>query len=245
VRFFNFELYYAIRKVYQLKRKVGCLIIHGFAGNFSEIEPLNKHLLKEGFITLCPKLEGHTGNKKDLAGTNYLQWLQSAEEGLIKLKEKCEEIILIGFSMGGLIAINLALKHKISALITLSTPIYYWDIKRVGLNIIDDFKNMEFINFKSYVKAAFRIPFVAMINFKLLLSKTKPLVNEIQCPIFVAQGLIDDTVKHKSAEYIYTKSASKIKEVKYYDNSKHVICCGKDKKTLFKDITMFVNAYVQ
>jgi len=227
-----------------MEKKVGCLIIHGFAGNLGEIEPLNKYLLSMGFITLCPKLEGHTGRKKDLAKTNYCQWIKSAEEGLLKLKEQCEEVILIGFSMGGLIAMNLSLKHRVIALITLSTPIYYWDIKRVALNIVDDFKNMSFVNSKSYIRAAIRIPFTAMINFKLFLSRTKPLVNKINCPIFVAQGLIDDTVQYKSAEYIYTKAASKIREVRYYDNSKHIICCSEDKEKLFKDIMKFINAYI-
>jgi len=227
-----------------MEKKVGCLIIHGFAGNLEEIEPLNKYLLSKGFMTLCPKLEGHTGRKKDLAKTNYSQWIKSAEEGLLKLKTQCEEVILIGFSMGGLIAMNLALKHRISALITLSTPIYYWDIKRVMLNIVDDFSNMSFANSKSYIRSAFRIPFTAMINFKLFLSRTKPMVNELNCPLFVAQGLIDDTVNYKSADYIYTKAASKIREVRYYDNSKHIICCGEDKEKLFKDISLFINAYV-
>ena len=227
-----------------MEKKVGCLIIHGFAGSLHEIEPLNKHLLSQGFITLCPKLEGHTGRKKDLAKTNYCEWIQSAEEGLMKLEEQCEEVILIGFSMGGLIAMNLALKHRISALITLSSPIYYWDLKRVGANIINDFKNREFAYLKNYILAAFRIPFAAMINFRLLLCKTKPLVNEIKCPIFVAQGLIDDTVKYKSAEYIYTKAESEIREIRYYNNSQHIICCGDDKDELFKDVTLFINAYV-
>lgn len=225
-------------------KKIGCLIIHGFAGNINEIEPLNRYLLNSGFITLCPSLKGHTGIKKDLSESNYTEWIKSAEEGFLMLQSRCDEIILIGFSMGGLIAINLSQKYKVAGLITLSTPIYYWDLKLVVENILHDYKSRTFNNLKFYIAAAFKIPISAMINFRILLSKTKPLIKKVNCPAFITQGLMDDTVNYKSAAYIYTSISSKVKQNKYYKNSNHIICCGNDNAELFKDIILFINSCI-
>jgi Esterase/lipase len=224
-----------------MNKKIGFLIIHGFAGNVDEIEPLNNYLLNKGFITQCTKLKGHTGKRADLAKVNYIDWISSAEESLLKLSSQCRKVIVIGFSMGGLIAVNLALKHNVDGLITLSTPIYHWDMKRVGLNILSDFKTRKFKNLNHYTKAAIRIPFTAMINFKILLAKTKPLFKQVRCPMFITQGLLDDTVHHRSADYIYSNIASEQKMIKYYNNSNHIICKSEDKDEVFNDISMFIN----
>ncbi len=223
-----------------MDKKIGFLIIHGFAGDVGEIAPLNEYLLNKGFITVCTKLKGHTGKRMDLGKVNYIDWVNSAEESLLKLSYQCEKIIVIVFSMGGLIAVNLALKHNISGVITLSTPIYHWDIKRICLNIVSDFKTREFKNLRHYTKAIIRIPFSAMINFKILLIKTKPLLKQVRCPMFIIQGLLDDTVHYRSADYIYSNVSSEKKVIKYYNNSNHIICKSDDNHKVFNDIFMFM-----
>lgn len=222
-----------------MESKIGFVIIHGFAGGLQEIEPLSNFLNDKGYLTACPVLDGHTGMRKDLKKTNYEEWIASAEDSLLKLKKQCNKVFIVGFSMGGLIGINLALKYKVQGIATLCTPIYYWDVKRVSLNIIEDFKQRQYKNLKKYFKATVRIPLKAMVNFRILLAKTKPLIKEIKCPLFVAQGLIDDTVKHRSGKYIYDNSSSKRKKLKYYKNSDHIICCGAEREILFNDLYEF------
>ena len=224
-----------------MDNKIGCLIIHGFAGNLDEIEPLNKYLSSKGFITICPIMKGHMGSRRDLVFVKYTEWIESVEASLLELNSQCKQIIIIGFSMGGLIAVNLATKHKVDGIITLNTPIYHWDIKRIVRNIANDIKTKDYKNIKCYIRSATGIPFSAMINFKVLLRKTKPLFKHIRCPMFIAQGLIDDTAHHKSAEYIYKNISSDIKHIKYYENSSHIICHSIENKDVFNDIESFIN----
>lgn len=224
------------------KKDIGFLIIHGFGGSVEEIEPLNKYLINNGFLTVCPILKGHTGKRKDLKGISYSQWINSAEKGLITLLAKCEKIILIGFSMGGLIAVNLALKHKVCGIIILSMPIYHWDIKRIIINIVNDLKKSKYDSIKLYIAASLSLPLSAMLNFKILLYKTKEILAKIECPILIVQGLKDDAVHYRSAEYIFNHVSSKKKLLKYYNNSNHVICKSKDQKELFKDIKFFISS---
>lgn len=222
--------------------KTGCLIIHGFGGNTHEVEPLAKHLENKGFLTFCPNLKGHTGDKKALSRVSYKDWIESCQEGLKYLLSSCERVVLIGFSMGGLVAVNLSMKYKVSAVATLSTPIYYWDIKRIFLNIIEDFKTKNFKNIRRYRRSTGSLPFLALVNFRILLQKTKPLIKKITFPLFVAQGMLDDTVNHRSAKYIYNNSPAIFKTLRYYDNSEHLICHGPDSIKLFSDIEDFIGS---
>ncbi len=225
-----------------MEYKTGCLIIHGFGGNTHEVEPLANHLQSKGFLTFCPNLKGHTGDRKALSRVSYKDWIESCEDGLKYLLSSCEKVVLIGFSMGGLVAVNLSLKYKVSALATLSTPIYYWDIKRIFLNIVQDFKTKTFKNLRRYRSSTGSLPFLALVNFKILLEKTKPLIKKTTYPLFVAQGMLDDTVNQRSAKYIYKNSAAKFKTIRYYNNSEHLICHGPDCIRLFVDLEDFINS---
>lgn len=224
-----------------INNRIGCLILHGFAGNLQEIEPLNEYLLSKGFQTLCPIMEGHMGTRKDLARAKYTQWVISAEDAFLRLRHQCKTVIVIGFSMGGLIAVNLVGRHNINAVITLSAPIYHWDIKRIVLNVVNDLRLKDYKNIKYYLRSSFGIPFSALINFKILLNKTKPMFKQINCPIFTAHGLLDDTAHYKSADFIYKAVQSEVKQVKYYKNTDHLICHSIDNKEVFEDILDFIN----
>ena len=163
-----------------MDNRTGCLIIHGFGGNIDEIKPLAKFMEDKGFITFCPSLKGHTGDKKSLSGVSYKDWIESADKGLKYLLPKCDRVIVIGFSMGGLIGVHLAAKYNIYALATLSSPIYYWDVKRICLNILQDIKTKNFTNLKRYTNTGSRLPFSALVNFRIILSKTKPLFKKVK-----------------------------------------------------------------
>jgi carboxylesterase len=223
-----------------MNKKIGCLIIHGFGGSLEEVAPLASHLEAEGYTVICPVLKGHTGNRIDLRRISYQDWITSAEAGLQELYAKCDQVCLIGFSMGGLIALNLSLRYRVEGVVTLNTPIYYWDIKRILLNILDDIKRRKLDNIRFYFKSSGSFPVSALFNFRVLLSKTKPLIKDVKCPIFVAQGLQDDTVRKSSAQYIYSNVASKQKSIQYYEDCGHLILWSKACDRVVEDVEDFM-----
>lgn len=221
--------------------EIGCLLIHGFCGNTKEVEHLAAYLEERGFFTLCTKLKGHTGNRRELSRTTYNDWIKSAEDSLIELRKKCEKIIIIGFSMGGLIATNLCTKYKAEIVAFISTPIYLFNFKRIVENLfsrtrIDGEKSFS----RKYYKAWTTTPIKVLMNFTCLLIKTRRMFRMLDCPAFVAQGLNDDTVNWKSAGYIFNCVMSKRKSLKHYENSGHLILLGSDKNLLSQDLYEFI-----
>lgn len=220
--------------------ETACLLIHGFGGSVEEVAPLARHLEEEGYEVVCPELRGHAGNRQDLKGVKYQDWILSAEKALQKLLAKCDHIYLIGFSMGGLIALHLASKYKVAGVVTLNSPIYYWDLKRILLNIIEDIREKKRENIKYYLRSIGSFPLSALLNFRILLSKTKPQIKKVQCPVFVVQALEDDTVRKNSAQYIYKSTASNRKLIKYYEQSGHLILWSKAATEVIQDVQTFL-----
>ncbi|MGI6679308.1 MAG: alpha/beta hydrolase [Dehalobacterium sp.] len=222
------------------RKKTKCLIIHGFGGGIHEVKPLAEYLLGLNYDVVCPILKGHSATRKDMKKATYTDWIDSAERELLKLKETGDEVLLIGFSMGGLIAFNLACKHNIKAIVTINTPIFYWNISQVFLNLVDDIKNKKRKHIKRYLRAKNNSPFLAMIQFLLLLHQTKSNLEKINCPILIIQAEDDDTVRKKSVDYINTHVSSERKKIRYFHDGGHLILLSNTAEQVFLCVEDFM-----
>lgn len=178
----------------------GILLLHGFAGNIEEIRPLQEYLTQRGYSVVCPLLQGHGKTKKELSETTCEDWIDSAEQAYLTLSEKCRRVFVIGFSMGGLLAVNLW-NYGFSGLVTVNMPVYYWNPRIILMNLITDFKEYG----RKYLKASSDKSISSLLEFLKLLVKTKPMLENITCRTMVVQALDDDTVHYKSADYILKK----------------------------------------
>ncbi|MCT4586107.1 MAG: alpha/beta fold hydrolase [Peptostreptococcaceae bacterium] len=223
--------------------KYGVLLIHGFGGNIDEIKYLNDYISNKNYNTLAVKLRGHTGSKHHLRNTNYKDWIDSVEEGFLKLKKENEKIIVIGFSMGGLLAIDLYSKNKecIDKIVTINTPIYIWNIKLIIKNILLDIKNKSKRHISKYLKGGNKYPLNALYNFNIFLLKTKEIIKHIDCEILITQATHDEVVNVKSAKYIFDRVKSENKQIKYYNDFEHVILNSISKEQISKDIFEFIS----
>lgn len=220
--------------------QIGCLVIHGFGGDTKEVAPLASYLIDQGYKVLSPHLKGHTGRREDLKGVSYSEWIVSAEEDLLSLLAECKEAYIIGFSMGGLIAINLGLKHPIRGIVTINTPIYYLNIKKSFMNIVNLLIKNDFETLSRYVKRSRALSFSSFLEFRLLVKTTKPQIKDLRCPIFVAQAIDDPTVKKNSANYIFENTGSSIKRLEFYPSSEHLILLSKEADLVTKDTIEFI-----
>ncbi len=99
-----------------------CLLLHGFTAMPEEMRPLGEFLASKGFSVLGMRLAGHATHPDDLMRTSWTDWLVNVEEGLALLKKTCPRVVLIGQSMGGMIALTAASLYPVNAVVALSTP---------------------------------------------------------------------------------------------------------------------------
>jgi carboxylesterase len=208
------------------KKEAACLFIHGFAGNNSEIEPLAKEIEAAGIDCKRTVLKGHgqDGVKLRIKGIGYPDWIDGARRDFMELKKEYEKIVVIGFSMGGLIGIQLCGEkdNHASALAIINTPYYFWNFEVIRKNITRDIKNKKADAFLHYFQMCVDKPFRSYFEFHALLNKSKAKIKDISCDLYIFQSIDDDTTHFKSAARICQLKRAH-RNVEYFDSGGHHI----------------------
>ena len=101
------------RQAYSLQAgPVGILMLHGFMGSPTSSRPLADYLAERSISVHCPLLPGHGEYPNKLYQVPREAWIAEAEEGLAFLKQHCDEIFLMGHSMGTILNAHLAGQNK-------------------------------------------------------------------------------------------------------------------------------------
>lgn len=210
------------------------MIIHGYTGGPYEVDPLREYLEeKTDWDLFVPTLPGH-GEDLQLDGIGYEEWIAKAEKRLLHMTEKYEEIYLIGFSMGGMIASYLAAKIKIDKLVLLAPACKYITPNRWLLNaweLIKDYVRGDIDHnhlYQRYQRKAGMIPFKANIQFMKLVRYTRKYLKEVKTPVLIAHGQQDDVVPIRATKYVYEQIGSNEKVPILFSKSDHQICLGEE-----------------
>ena len=205
------------------------------------------HTLRHAMLPIRFPFLDKSGDDRLRLLTANNDWITSAEEGLLSLLVDCDVVYIIGFSMGGLLAINLGLKqkHNIGGIVTVNTPIFYMNIKRAFLNSVNVLIRKDFKTISHNIKASRTLPFSSLLNFMLLVKATKPRIKRLSCPIFVAQAIDDPIVRKSSANYIFQRTGSQIKRLEFYDSTEHLILLSPEGDLVIKHIIEFISCLVQ
>jgi len=87
----------------------GVLLIHGFTGSPFVLRFLGEHLNKKGGYTVkAPLLKGHGTSIEDMEKASWKDWIDDVKNAHKELEKECSKVYVVGYSMGGLLAIILA-----------------------------------------------------------------------------------------------------------------------------------------
>jgi carboxylesterase len=102
---------------------VGIVVVHGFTANPTGTRPLGLRLATEGYSVEVPRLPGHGTSARDLARTRYDDWRRTVQNSVAALSRGCPQVVLVGHSMGGSIALDLAGSgdHPLAGIVTINS----------------------------------------------------------------------------------------------------------------------------
>ena len=87
---------------------VSALLIHGLTGTPYEMRYLGEQLAARGIRVRGVKLAGHAGTPEELGAASYDNWYESVVKGLEELRQYGEPNVVVGLSMGAVLAARLA-----------------------------------------------------------------------------------------------------------------------------------------
>lgn len=95
--------------------KPAVLLIHGFTGSTTAMQPWADYLASQGFDTLVPTLPGHETQWQDMVSSHYSDWIKATEEAYDQLAATHAKVFVAGLSMGGALALHLATRRSVGA----------------------------------------------------------------------------------------------------------------------------------
>lgn len=114
----------------------GVLLVHGFMASPAEMRSLAEKFNRLGYHAIGVRLKGHGTSPWDLRDRNWHDWAASVNRGYNILKAFCQDIHIVGFSTGGLLALHQAVQHphkQLTSALSVSAPVEFVN------------KNMKFV----------------------------------------------------------------------------------------------------
>lgn len=224
----------------------GVLLIHGFTGSPAEMRLMGQYLAERGYTVYAPRLPGHGTDPYDMEKTNWRQWYGAVEDGLHLMRDICRDTSVAGLSMGGLLAMLLAVEYPVSRVVSMSAPIYIADERLRWLSVYRMFR--RFVpkrRRKLDVAAEYNVgynttPLRSLSSLLQLMQLVKSNLSKLHAPLLVVQSKAEHTVRPESADYIYQQAGSHEKELVWLEKSGHVITLDIEREILFQRVAGFL-----
>lgn len=151
--------------------KVGILFLHGYTGGRYELLPLIEYLSSRyDFIFEAPEYPGH-GLNLLIKDTNEDMWFERAKQSYETLRKKSDKVIVIGFSMGGIIAGLLAKIKQPDQLVLIAPAFENINIQYLVKSPYTFINNMRYADLKILdfmVRRTVKINYKSFVAFKKL-----------------------------------------------------------------------------
>jgi carboxylesterase len=208
---------------------VGVLLSHGYTATTTEVRLLGKRLHEKDYTVAGPLLAGHGTRPADLNQVSWRDWVDSAEKIYEPLASRCEQVFIGGESMGGLVALYLAIQHPQALGVLLYAPAI-----KLTLTSLDKIKLYIGSLFmaetpRSSLDSADKwqgypgLPLKGAIQLLQMQDTVRKLLPKIKQPIVVFQGRNDMTVHPTAGDIILQGVNSSFKEHHWMERSTHAI----------------------
>lgn len=201
--------------------KKRALLLHGFPGTPAELRAVAEFLVTLGFQVRVPLLPGFGMGISELGRTRWGRWVEAAESAWDDLKQGSDSAVLLGFSMGGAVALNAAAHARPDQLVLIAP---FWRMSdararllpllRYALPQLRPFEKADFAS--EVVRAQFRrleptldlsdpevqraireqvaLPTAALVELQRLGVRAYRAAAKVSAPTLVLQGRTDTTV---------------------------------------------------
>jgi carboxylesterase len=241
------------------KKPYGVLILHGWTTSLDGVREVEPPLKALGLPTRMPILRGHNAESPEaLRWITWHAWVLDAKSALQDLLTEVNKVIVIGHSMGGLIALTLAAEQgeQLDSIILAAPAIQISSMFAPGrpfnflfplLQIL--FKNWD-ISQKKYADKSLaqydtNYPWVPTDSIATLFNFSKVTRNrlaEVRTPALIIHSHNDSIVSPKTVEIIYNDISTpvELKRIVWFEKSEHELFRDCERSAIIDVIVNYV-----
>jgi carboxylesterase len=227
---------------------IGALLVHGFTGTPQGMRPWGEYLAAEGLTVRVPRLPGHGTTVQEANLTTWQDWYAEIERAFLDLRGSCEQVFVMGLSMGACLAVRLAEQQgdAVAGLVVVNPSLLTKRLDRFLLpalqlavptwaGIGSDIKK------DGVVELAYeKLPVKAAYSMSKLWVATRLDLDKVTQPVLVFRSREDHVVEPDSSALLLQKVTSNdVREV-VLENSYHVATLDNDAPLIFEGSLEFV-----
>ena len=224
---------------------VGCLLVHGLTGTPYEMRELGQRLNGAGYTAMGIRLPGHATRYQDLDPIPWTTWSEAVEVGYETLASRCDQVVLMGMSMGAAYAFITASRRPVSGVVALSA---LWDFprwqmraarllvhlrpyqrKRRGSSIADPAARAQHPTYD-------HMPMRAVLQSSLALAEMRAALPNVTVPALLVHSRRDPVAPPANVPRILAALGSADKRVHWVTRSEHIITEDYDKEEVFQTV---------
>ncbi|NTW52256.1 MAG: alpha/beta fold hydrolase [Chlorobiaceae bacterium] len=230
------------------RRLSGVMILHGFTANLESVRELFGPFGRFNLKLEAPLLRGHGASSPDqLRGVTWKDWLEDAERAIKKVAGEEGKVVVVGHSMGALLALQLAARHpelvdslilatppmKLATLFAPGRPLHF--IAPIVSRLVDRWEMKS--RFADPEKAVMPkqyewAPTRTIMSMFDLLAETRPIMGRINAPTLILHGRNESIVLPESADMVFhaISTSPEKKSIVWFEKTDHQIFCDCERK---------------
>ncbi|MBC8163343.1 MAG: alpha/beta fold hydrolase [Roseiflexaceae bacterium] len=248
----------------------GVLLIHGYSGSPTELRELGDYLAARGYSVAAPLLSGHGAGPDALFEVGWQRWLADALIELAWLRRRCRRVVVLGFSMGALLASVLVARVPVAGVILAAPALrlrgqplidyadvaariqpWYYPLRHA--NFGDPAVRAAVLGFApeidlddpavvAQVRQAARVPIGSIYEMVRLQRRARRDLPHIHAPALVMQGRADLTVNPASAKQVHRLLGSQDKQLIWFEHSGHQLPREAEKEQVWQATATWIAA---
>lgn len=229
------------------------LAFHGFGGTPLEVELVVDVARELGLRAEAPLLPGHGTHARDLSRTGWSDWTSAARAAY---RQMPAPLIAVGFSMGSLLAIDLAAEHPkeivglvlISNATRLTSPFPNWALALADWLRLPDFlapkgrsdlgdeaARAAHVSYDSH-------PVHAAIEVLHAGARARELLPSVKCPTLILHGARDRVCPVANAWRVAQALGTDDSRVVIFPRSRHILTRDLERAQVRRELETFLSA---
>lgn len=227
---------------------LGVLVCHGFTGTTQSMRPIADRCVAEGWTVRMPRLPGHGTTWRDLNRTEWTDWYAEVQAAYAELRERCDQVVVVGLSLGGSLVTLLAQEQGSGvAGLVLINPAY--EPKDPRLKALPLLKHLvpslaaigSDIKKPGSVELAYdRTPLKALASAVQMWKRITRDLPQITQPVLLMHSPEDHVVEPSNSELLLSRiSSSDVTEI-LLEDSYHVATLDHDAERILEETVRFI-----